>query len=228
MANAPFWQLVILQSIGPLITVLIGTLAIGLLASRITARAQQRREDQQLRHDLIVEMAETASALYLATQRYWRARDRDNATADQLQTLRTWLDERYHEIRVRGQALETRLGVAFRFRDAKRHWHATMDLLTVRYFQLTDPKNDAALDANAGEEHSGLSGPELRDPKTVLDAYHKRLDQAVNAARTDLLAPEQDLQEHPVTALFSRLKLTLAGPRLGNRRANLGSHRSPA
>ena len=74
MGNAPFWQLAILQSIGPLNTVLIGTLAIGLWASRITAQTQQRREYQQFRHDLIVEMAETASALHLATQRYWRAR----------------------------------------------------------------------------------------------------------------------------------------------------------
>jgi hypothetical protein len=228
MANAPFWQLAILQSIGPLITVLIGTLAIGFLASRITARAQQRREDQQLRHNLIVEMAEAASALYLATQRYWRARDRDKATADQLQTLRTWLDERYHEVRVRGQALETRLGVAVQFRDAKRHWHATMDLLTVRYFQLTDPDNNAALDRNAGEEHSGLSSAELRNPQIVLDAYHKRLDQAVNAVRTELLAPEQDRQKHPVKAIFSRLKLTPSGGRIGKRRANLGSRRSPA
>jgi len=56
MGNAPFWQLAILQSIGPLNTVLIGTLAIGLWASRITAQTQQRREYQQFRHDLIVEM----------------------------------------------------------------------------------------------------------------------------------------------------------------------------
>jgi len=186
MGNAPFWQLAILQSIGPLNTVLIGTLAIGLWASRITAQTQQRREYQQFRHDLIVEMGRDSQRPPSRDAAVLAGQDRDNATADQLQTLRTWLDERYHEIRVHGQALETRLGVAFRFRDAKRHWHATMDLLSVRNFQLTDPKNDAALDANAGEEHSGLSGAELRNPKTVLDAYHQRLGQVVNAVRSQV------------------------------------------
>ena len=93
MANAPFWQLALLQTIGPAITVRFGTWAI----SRITTRAQRRREEQQLRHDLIAEMAETASSLYLATQRYWRARDRENLTGKPLHAVRTWLDGQYHQ-----------------------------------------------------------------------------------------------------------------------------------
>ena len=130
MANAPLWQLALLQIIGPAVTVIFGTWAI----ARITVRAQRRREEQQLRHDLIVGMAETASGLYLATQRYWIARDRENARPEQLQALRTWLDERYHESRGRGEALEARLRVIFGLGQARQHWHATMDLLTVRYY----------------------------------------------------------------------------------------------
>lgn len=84
MANAAFWRSVVLQAIGPLITVFVGSLVIGPLAAGITARVQRRREEQQLRHDLIVGMAETTSALYLATQRYWRAKDPNDGSLDPL------------------------------------------------------------------------------------------------------------------------------------------------
>jgi hypothetical protein len=228
MANAPFWQLAVLQAIGPLITVFVGSLAIGLLAAGITSRAQRRREEQQLRHDLIVGMAETASALYLATQRYWRARDREKVSADQLQVLRSWLDERYHESRVRGEALQTRLQVVFGFGQARRHWHATMDLLTVRYFRLTDPDNMKVLEENEGSEHSGLRVEELLRPKTILNAYHRRLDEAVEAVRTELLASGGDPGRSPIKALLPRLKMAPAWFRLGDRLSVVGRPLSPS
>lgn len=203
MANAPFWQLALLQTIGPLITVLFGTWAI----ARITARAQRRREEQQLRHDLIVEMAETASSLYLATQRYWRARDRDKVGADQLQVLRTWLDERYHECRGRGEAVQTRLEVIFGLGPARRHWHATIDLLTVRYFQLTDPHNIVNFKANAGENHSGLTIGALNNPKLVLDHYRKRLNEAVTAVRTERFMAEENFWNRAMGKIARGLKM---------------------
>jgi hypothetical protein len=187
MANLPFWQSALLQIIGPGITVGFGSWAI----AGITARAQRRRAVQQLRHDLIVEMAETASSMYLATQRYWRARDRDKLGPEQLQVLRTWLDKRYQKSRGRGEALQTRLEVLFGFGPARRHWHATMDLLTVRYFQLTDPNNIVNFEANAGEAHSGLLMEDLQDPKLVLDHYRKRLNAAVTAVQSEPFMAEE-------------------------------------
>jgi hypothetical protein len=186
MSDMPFWQAAILQAIGPSITVSIG----GFLAALFTARIQQQREDQQLRRDLIDSMAATASALYLATQQYWRIK-MSLPAASELQIARSLLDEKYQENRVRGEVLETRLGGTFRTTGAKRYWHGVTDLLTVRYFQLIDKATDGLLRANAGPEHSGLSVDELRNPKSVLDAYHQRLDQAIKAVRTDPLAYEQ-------------------------------------
>jgi hypothetical protein len=224
MATAPFWQLAILQVIGPTITVLFGTLAAGIFAARITARAQRRREDQQLRQDLVVGMAETASALYLATQRYWRAKDREKLSVEPLQILRSWLDDRYHENRVRGEALETRLRVMFLSDDPRRHWHATMDLLTARYFQLTDPENTRAIKANEGPEHSGLSFEELGNPRLVLEAYRRRLDDAVTAVRTGLFAR----REEPRKARPFRYRLILEWLRLGRRRSSRELSLAPA
>jgi len=170
MANAPFWQLALLQTIGPAITVLFGTWAI----ARITAHAQRRREEQQLRHDLIVEMSETASSLYLATQRFRRAQD-ESSEKDQLQTLRGWLAEQYHEKRAHGDAVEQRIRVNFPPDGPERHWHATMDLLTILYFQLMGYSSPGTYARNAGREHSGLTVSEMEDLQTVRDHYRQRL-----------------------------------------------------
>ena len=201
MANAPLWQLVLLQAIGPMITVLFGTWAI----ARITARTRRRREEQQLRHDLIVEMAETASSLYLAAQRYSRVRDSDNLDADQLQALRTWLDERYRECRGRGKALLTRLEVIFGPGPVRSHWGATIDLLTARYFQLTDPNKIVNFRGNAGEERSDLTVEALKNPKLVLGHYRQHLSEAVAAVRTEPLVIGQHLEKRSLGQLDRRL-----------------------
>ena len=49
------------------------------------------------------------------------------------------LDEHYRTARVVGEALETRLRISFATDKPHRLWHATMDLLTVRYFQVVGP-----------------------------------------------------------------------------------------
>lgn len=185
MAALPFEQVLIIQAVGPLITVLLGTMIVGPVVAWITASSQRRREDHQLREGLIVSMTEIASAMYLATQRYWRARDRQKLRGQKLIDMEEWLGEQYHLNRIRGEALEVRLRTIFRSDAARRHWHATMDLLTARYFQLTDPDNPVNFEANAGPDHSGLSAAELRVPRTVLEAYRKRLDEAIGAVRSE-------------------------------------------
>jgi hypothetical protein len=69
--------------------------------------------------------------------------------------------------------------------------NATMDLLTVRYFQLTDPNNATNFERNAGPEHSGLPLEDLTKPKLVLDSYKERLSAAVSSVRTEPLVVDE-------------------------------------
>lgn len=177
----PFWQRAVLAAIGPIVAALVGTLGIGLFAARITARAQQRRQDRDLREQIIVEMTQTAGTLYFETQRYWRATKREATSPERLAELRMSIDERYHSARVAGEALEMRLRVYFSTDRPRLLWHATMDLLTVRYFQVIDLASDTLLSANAGPEHSGLTVDQLRNAKLVLDTYRTRILEATRA-----------------------------------------------
>lgn len=73
-----------------------------------------------------------------------------------------------------------------------RLWHATMDLLTVRYFQVIGGATDKLLKMNAGSDHSFLTIDELRNSTALLGAYRERLLQAtkavLNSPRTSSLA----------------------------------------
>jgi hypothetical protein len=62
-----------LQLISPIITATVGTLIIGSLAAWITRRAQDRRVNNQLRHQLVTQMTEAASTFHFEAQRYRRA-----------------------------------------------------------------------------------------------------------------------------------------------------------
>ncbi len=190
----PFWERAAVAAISPLVAAIVGTLGIGLFAARITERAQQRRQDRGLREQIIIEMTQTASAIYLESQRYWRATKREDAPPERIAALRMSLDERYHSARVAGEALEMRLRIYFATDKPRRLWHATMDLLTVRYFQVIDLATDSLLCANAGPEHSGLTVEELRNPQLVLDTYRTRLREATLAV---LREPSITFSERP-------------------------------
>lgn len=184
-----FWQDLLLESVGPLVTAVIGTLLVGLLASWITRRAQDRRAKHLLRHELISRMTEAASELYFETQRFWRAKARERVSADALTGFRKELDRQYLESRVVGEVLESQLDAYFETDDPKLLWHRTMDCLTVRYFHLVGMDTDKLLEANAGDQHTGLSVEQLRQPKLVLDQYRRSLRSASRAV----------LQNEPVT-----------------------------
>jgi len=177
----PFWQRAVLAAIGPIVAAFVGTLGIGMFAARITERIQQRRQDRDLREQIIVEMTQTAGTLYFETQRYWRATKLEVTSQERLAALRMSIDERYHSARVAGEALEMRLRVYFSTDRPRQLWHATMDLLTVRYFQVIDLATQALLSANAGPEHSGLTVDQLRDDKLVLNTYRARILEATRA-----------------------------------------------
>ena len=212
----PFSERLTLAIVGPLITVILGTLIIGGLIQLITSRAQnrrakeerrleQQRSDNDLRHELLADMTESASALYLATQRHWRARREKAEWAKQtraeraqieqeISDARKFLDDQYHESRKRGETLESRLSAYFQTSEAQEAWHKVMDLLTVRYFQETLINKDRLnrlyeenRKGRDGKEHSGLTVNQLSVTKAVLNAYRAALKEATELVRTEPL-----------------------------------------
>jgi hypothetical protein len=190
MQNFNFWEELLLRSVGPLVTVVVGTLIIGTLVASITRKAQERRAkdllqeerihaENQLRLQLIGQITEAASSLYMETQKFWRKKNREQVGSDELAQHRKELDQQYQASRVVGEVIERRLEAYFLSNepsnDPKAHWHATMDLLTVRYFHLIGLATETLLKENAGEEHAGLSVEELRDQRLVLQTYRERL-----------------------------------------------------
>ena len=166
-----FWQELVLQSVGPLITVI----GIGFLANLITRRAQDRREGNQLRHELIRQMTEPAWGLYFATRDYWLTQEESRLARDDHQEV----DKQYRASRAAGEVLENQLDAYFDSLRPKQTWHATMDLLRVQYLHFI---NRAQLVHNwAGSEHTGLSREELEDPNRVRRAYQEQLQKAIKA-----------------------------------------------
>ena len=218
-SHGSFGEKVAIAAVGPLVAAVVGSLIVGLLVSKIADRTQQRRLDAQLREQLIVEMTQAASALYFQTQRYWRATSDKSPvklalTPDQLHAIRLSLDECYQTSRVAGEALEARLRTLFEDTGVKeieakngnvqeatkwtttvpwRLWHATMDLLTVRYFQVVGGASEELRRINAGREHSLLSVEDLNVPKRLLVAYRERLLQAITAVQSSPLVSKKGL-----------------------------------
>jgi hypothetical protein len=190
--SADFWERVILAVVGPLFTAIVGTLIIGLFVQKVTREAQERRADSrreedriraehELRVRLIDQMTAAASALYIVTQHFWRNRNTEGATPEELAQLRKDLDQQYQTSRVQGEVVEKKLDAYFSSEDPRHEWHATMDLLTVRYFTLIGRATEALLEGNAGDKHSGLTVEQLRAQDEVLKAYRQRLGQAAQA-----------------------------------------------
>jgi hypothetical protein len=181
-----FWEKMLLESVGPLVTAVVGTLIIGVFVAWITRKAQERRADNQLKEEriraqnqlrlkLIGQMTESASRLYMATQNFWRKKEVEKVGNDELAKHREELDQQYRASRVVGEVIERRLEAYFLSNDPKALWHATMDLLTVRYFHLIGLANENLLERNAGAEHTGLSVEQLRDQGLVLKTYREKL-----------------------------------------------------
>jgi membrane protein implicated in regulation of membrane protease activity len=201
--SADFWERLILQLVGPLVTVIVGSLMVGLLVAWVTRRAQERRADDQRREErvraeytirvgLIDDMTETASGLYMGTQRYWRKKTVEKAGDVELADERGQLDRQYQTSRVMGEVIEQKLDAYLDSPEAKLLWHSTMDLLTVRYFYLIGLMTRQLLEENAGTEHTRLDVDQLRNPKLLLDTYHERLIQATGAVLQATFRPFAD------------------------------------
>ena len=197
VAELSFTEEIILRVVGPLVTVVLGGLAVGLYLRKQDAHRQSERNEAEARREaekagteyrqsLAVEATEAAESLYLATQRYWRSgrRDADSKAradaeaTDEIPTLseeRDVLDNQYARSRTLGEIIGVKLQALDGHEETRRSWHAVMDLLTVRYFQVTDRATLGLRRANAGDDHSGLDENQLASPALVLKAYRKRL-----------------------------------------------------
>jgi hypothetical protein len=195
-----FLEKVFLQCVGPLISAVVGTLIIGGWLSQITRKAQERRADSQLREDrirgehqlridLIANMTEVASGLYMASQHYWRKKAREATPPETLAQFRKELDQQYRASRVAGEVLERKLEAYFQSKTPKALWHAAVDLLTVRYFHLIELDTENLLESNAGDEHSGLTVVQLRDQGLILKTYRDTLAKAAQAVLTEAIRP---------------------------------------
>jgi hypothetical protein len=198
--SAEFWEKLLLAVVGPLVGAIVGTLIIGLFVAWITRKAQERRADSllqeertraenQLRFQLIRQMTEAASALYMATQHFWRKKDVENTADSELAEQRKELDQHYRACRIQGEVIERQLEAYFLTADAKALWHATMDLLTVRYFHLVGLTTENLLQTNSGKDHTGLSVEQLRDQGLILKTYRQKLTDSAQVVLKERIRP---------------------------------------
>jgi hypothetical protein len=178
----PLWQRLLVAATGPVITAALALLVVNL----VTAWAQQRRDEGEIREALASQLTEAANSLYLALQAFWRAaRDvplAERATSDTLAARRGELEATYQSMRTKGQVLERRLQIYYAQRRPAMAWHAVTDLLTVRYFLLLEVDADRRRRIrrlNAGQDHSGLTEDQLNNPKLLLETYRSALDDCV-------------------------------------------------
>ncbi|KAB1147136.1 hypothetical protein F7R91_12445 [Streptomyces luteolifulvus] len=181
----PYWQKVVLQAAGPVISAII----LGLIGAWIARRAQLRKEQWSLRHELIHEMTKAASALYNETLRFRRAvvlfKVDDNGEGRG--EYQSDLERQYKKSRLAGQVIEDRLSAYFPTGDARKFWHRAMDLLSMRYFLLTEadlPKE--FIRDYSGDDHTGLTVDSgLCDHPALLEKYRESRELAANAVLND-------------------------------------------
>jgi hypothetical protein len=191
IAEFTFGQELMLDLVGPIATALVGTLAVGVFVRWATDRSQDRRAAKTLRHELISMMSQAAGRVYMQTRHFERVKKAGHG----VDKAREELDHQYLDTRVDGTVLEQRLRAYFDDEDPRDDdvtrpavlWHATLDLLAVRYFVLTDQSTDTLLRDNEktqGRFHSGLSFDELKDGERVNREYEVRRDTAMKSVLT--------------------------------------------
>lgn len=181
MAVLPFWQQLVLNAVGPLISVIVGSLIVGVLVQWITRRAQNRREDRQLRDQLIGRVTETASLLHFEIQRYFRAKNRERRSRKELVALQQELEQAFLTCRREGTVLENRLLAYFASDEPRRLWHQVIDRLSVRYYFQIGALTPKLLAENVGSDHSGLEVEDLKDVDSVAKGFGEHLKRVTRA-----------------------------------------------
>lgn len=187
-SGTPLGERLLVAIVGPLVSAILGTGVIGFILWKLSQKADVNRtavEDARakhefegaLRHDVLKSGLTESTALYLATQHYWRVKEDPQIGSDEKGNARSKLNEQYLHSRTAVKVLETRLEALFETQEPALEWHRIDDLLTVRYMQLTGNDTEHLYRINErgyeGKRHSGLSVDELKDPEQLLREYHR-------------------------------------------------------
>jgi hypothetical protein len=202
-----FQEELVKAAVGPAITVVLGSVLVGSIAALYRQWDQDRRADQLLRRELIDQMTRVAGTLWMQC-----------AVTERGGGDKPSLERQYVRCRVQGEVLERRLGLYFAEADPRRQWHAVMDLVTVRYFEVrgTEDKDfDVILDDNkriddGPQWHSGLSKVQLADTDLVAATYKERLGDAARLVMDASLRPTGSAFERLVRQHFVGLLLVTA------------------
>jgi hypothetical protein len=140
-----FWRQAALNSVAPIVAALLG----GIVVNFVVRLAQRRRERQQLRSSLSLDMMRTAYGFYrpliedIRTISYSVSLSRPNRRVrvfqhpNPLQDIDlSDLSQRYEEFRIAARVIEEQLRVNFREADARWLWHGVVDMLSARYYRL--------------------------------------------------------------------------------------------
>jgi hypothetical protein len=182
-----FWYQAGVNSVGPLVSAVVGLLIVGLAVNRYTGASQDRRIDSEFRYELISEITDAASTLFHQIAMYDRARggvdDLDDTASEaneEVREQRRKLLELYPVSRARTDVLEERLAAYFAEPCVALAWHAVVDCLSIRYHNAARGKNWEQFcrrDSKGWDDkfHSGLSEEQLADPRMVASAYRVHL-----------------------------------------------------
>ncbi len=110
----PLWEQLLLNAVGPLVTVVLGSVAVGGTVSWL----QKRREARQALRDLTVDMFQVAFAFYTRVEDARRRRRYKEPEPSGRE-----LEAAYQEFAVAGRSIEARLRVAASDeKTVKRRW----------------------------------------------------------------------------------------------------------
>lgn len=193
-SSQPFWEQILLNAIGPVVTVALGTLVIG----STVAWLQRRREARQTLRDLTVDMFQVAFAFYTCVEVARRQRQ-----YHEVETPAQDLDAAYQEFVVAGRSIEARLRVASPHQESQVNtrwlWHCVLDLLTCLFFHHRHSQQRTQdLIAGQQREHEQtrtgesipeelldrfLASAEMNDPDLVKTKFAAAMDQLILLGR---------------------------------------------
>ncbi|GAA1993567.1 hypothetical protein GCM10009817_39840 [Terrabacter lapilli] len=174
-----FSQQVLLNLVGPALTIVVGTVAVGGLVSWL----QRRRESRLDRQNLTVEMFQIAYGFYIPVEDA-RRRVRYGTPEPASEVL----DSAFQEFRVAGRTIEARLRVPEQGDEqvtSRWVWHCVLDLLTLLYFHQRYPgQRTTDLIAGQVKEHA-VTNTRENVPEVLIQKYLRPegLDQADEVKR---------------------------------------------
>jgi hypothetical protein len=199
--QAVFWRQVTLNAVSPIVAAVFGGIAVNF----VVRLAQRRRERQQLRSSLSLDMMRAAYGFYrplievIRRESYATHQKRADRHlfAVRSKTQQQSIDfgdlvHQYEEFRIIARVIEEQLRVDFRKTNARWLWHGAVDMLSARYYRLAHiPERFNDMIKTHGEhkdeipEHIRklfMTLDDYRDEKTVDAELLRRFEAFLNEA----------------------------------------------